>query len=75
MLCDTIVTGLEEIGIFRLPGQTSRIQSLKDQYDQGWLTSTCTCTCTYSSSSIWILIIIPLIYNNSTINLLVRFHH
>lgn len=27
--------GLEEIGIFRLPGQTSRIQSLKDQYDQG----------------------------------------
>lgn len=23
------------MGIFRLPGQTSRVQALKDQYDQG----------------------------------------
>ena len=29
--------GLEETGIFRLPGQTSRVQALKDQYDQGIL--------------------------------------
>lgn len=29
--------GSVEVGIFRLPGQTSRVQSLKDQYDQGQL--------------------------------------
>lgn len=27
--------GLDEVGIFRLPGQTSRIQTLKEHYDQG----------------------------------------
>jgi len=27
--------GLNEIGIFRLPGQASRIQTLKEVYDQG----------------------------------------
>ena len=27
--------GVEEIGIFRLPGQNSRVQALKDLYDNG----------------------------------------
>lgn len=27
--------GVEEIGIFRLPGQSSRVQALKDLYDNG----------------------------------------
>ncbi len=30
-----LLTGSEETGIFRLPGQTSRVQALKEQYDQG----------------------------------------
>lgn len=28
---------LHEVGIFRLPGQASRVQDLKDLYDQGGL--------------------------------------
>lgn len=27
--------GVEETGIFRLPGQNSRVQALKDLYDNG----------------------------------------
>lgn len=30
-----IYVALKEVGIFRLPGQASRVQDLKDLYDQG----------------------------------------
>lgn len=30
-----VLAGLHEVGIFRLPGQASRIQALKDLYDSG----------------------------------------
>lgn len=34
LLC-IILAGLHEVGIFRLPGQASRIQALKELYDSG----------------------------------------
>ena len=30
-----LLAGLHEVGIFRLPGQASRIQALKELYDSG----------------------------------------
>ena len=31
----SLQSGLKEVGIFRLPGKASRIQTLKEQYDAG----------------------------------------
>lgn len=31
----SLPVGLKEVGIFRLPGKASRIQTLKEQYDAG----------------------------------------
>lgn len=33
--CHWYYAGLREVGIFRLPGQASRVQDLKELYDQG----------------------------------------
>ena len=33
--CCNFLIGLKEVGIFRLPGQASRIQTLKELYDAG----------------------------------------
>ena len=30
-----VCAGLQEVGVFRLPGQTRRVQDLKELYDQG----------------------------------------
>lgn len=30
-----VLAGLKEVGIFRLPGQSRRVQALKELYDQG----------------------------------------
>lgn len=34
-LIQCILAGLQEVGIFRLPGQASRIQAMKEVYDSG----------------------------------------
>ena len=34
-LAQCVFAGLKEVGIFRLPGQSRRVQALKELYDQG----------------------------------------
>jgi len=52
--------GLNEVGIFRLPGSTIRVNELKELFNEGLLHSMCKITVIYGMPEFEIKILLPL---------------